>query len=92
MSNTSFAIILMGKTERAGCFALFVFLVSRDCCVALPHGATLIVALTICEKYQNITCWLNLNLSTLSTILIEINIFSSKSNTFHTFATVKEQI
>ena len=25
--------------ERAGCFALFVFLVSRDCCVALPHDA-----------------------------------------------------
>ena len=24
--------------ERAGCFALFVFLVS--CCVALPHDAT----------------------------------------------------
>ena len=26
--------------ERAGCFALFVFLVSRDGCVALPHDAT----------------------------------------------------
>ena len=26
--------------ERDGCFALFVFLVSRDCCVALPHDAT----------------------------------------------------
>ena len=25
--------------ERAGCFAYFVFLVSRDCCVALPRGA-----------------------------------------------------
>ena len=25
--------------ERTGCFALFVFLVSRDCCVALPHDA-----------------------------------------------------
>ena len=25
--------------ERAGCFTLFVFLVSRDCCVALPRGA-----------------------------------------------------
>ena len=35
----SFAIILMGE-ERAGCFALFVFLVSRDCCVALPHDAS----------------------------------------------------
>ena len=26
--------------ERAGCFALFVFLVSRDCFVAFPPGAT----------------------------------------------------
>ena len=25
--------------ERAGCFAWFVFLVSRDGCVALPRGA-----------------------------------------------------
>ena len=25
--------------ERAGCFALFVFQVLRDCCVALPHDA-----------------------------------------------------
>ena len=24
--------------ERAGCIALFVFLVSRDCCVALLHN------------------------------------------------------
>ena len=23
----------------AGCFVLFVFLASRDCCVALPRGA-----------------------------------------------------
>ena len=30
---------LDGK-ERADCFALFVFLVSRDCCVALPHNTT----------------------------------------------------
>ena len=26
--------------ERAGWFALIVFLVSRDCCVALPRDAT----------------------------------------------------
>ena len=25
--------------KRAGCFALFVFLVSHDCCMALPHDA-----------------------------------------------------
>ena len=29
---------LMGKRELI-CFALFVFLVSRDCCVALSHSA-----------------------------------------------------
>ena len=26
--------------EKAGCFALFDFQMSRDCCVALPHDAT----------------------------------------------------
>ena len=26
-------------SKRAGCFALFVFLVSGDCCVALPRDA-----------------------------------------------------
>ena len=29
-----------GKRELVACFALCVFLVSRDCCVALPHDAT----------------------------------------------------
>ena len=33
--------------ENAGCFALFVFLVPSDCCVALPHGATGLFA--VCE-------------------------------------------
>ena len=37
--HSSFAIISMGE-ERADCFALFVFLVSRDCCVALPQDTT----------------------------------------------------
>ena len=32
--HSSFAIVLMGKRE------LVAFLVSRDCCVALPHDAT----------------------------------------------------
>ena len=35
--------------ERAGCFALFVFLVSRDCCVALPHDATGLSAVYDCS-------------------------------------------
>ena len=34
----SFANHLDGE-KRAGCFALFVFLVSHDCCAALPRGA-----------------------------------------------------
>ena len=34
--------------ERAGCFALFVFLVSRECCVALPHDATGLSAVCDC--------------------------------------------
>ena len=38
-AHPSFTIILMGE-GRAGCFALFVFLVSHDCFVALPHDAT----------------------------------------------------
>ena len=35
--------------ERAGCFALFVFLVSRDCCVALPHDAMGLSAVCDCD-------------------------------------------
>ena len=34
--------------ERAGCFALFVFLVSRDCCVALPQDTTGLSAVCDC--------------------------------------------
>ena len=45
--HSSIAIILMGE-ERAGCFALFVFLVSRDCRVALPHDATGLSAVCDC--------------------------------------------
>ena len=37
--HSSFTIILMGKRELF-VFLLFVFLVSRDCCGALPNGAT----------------------------------------------------
>ena len=39
-AHSSFAVTLMGKRERADCFALFVFLMSRDCCVALPRSAS----------------------------------------------------
>ena len=46
--HSSFAIILMGKRERAGCFALFVFLVSCDCCMALPRDATGLSA--VCDR------------------------------------------
>ena len=34
--------------ERAGCFPLFVFLVSQDCCVALPQHATGLSAICNC--------------------------------------------
>ena len=34
--------------ERAGCFAWFVFLVSLDCCVALPRGTVGLAAVCDC--------------------------------------------
>ena len=44
--HSSFAIVLMGKRELV---ALFVcLLVSRDCCVALPHDATGLSAVCDC--------------------------------------------
>ena len=49
--HSSHAIILMEKRERekrGGCFALFFFLVSCDCCVALPRGATELSAVCDC--------------------------------------------
>ena len=45
--NSSFFNHLDGD-ERAGCFTLFVFLVSRDCCVALSHDATGLSAVCDC--------------------------------------------
>ena len=38
---------LNGK-ERPGCFAKFVFLVSQDCCVALPRSAMGLSAVCDC--------------------------------------------
>ena len=38
-----------GGEERAGCLALFVFLMSRDCCVALPHDPTGLFA--VCDIF-----------------------------------------
>ena len=43
--HSSFPIISMGK--RAACIALFVFLLSRDFCMDLPHDATCFSA--VCE-------------------------------------------
>ena len=34
--------------EKAGCFALFVFQVSRDCCVALSNDAMGLLAVCDC--------------------------------------------
>ena len=45
--HSRFAIISMGR-ERVGCFALFVFVMSLDCCVALPHDATGLSAVCDC--------------------------------------------
>ena len=43
-----FLLNWLTKDERAGCFALFVFLVSRDCCVALSHDAMGLPAVCDC--------------------------------------------
>ena len=43
--HSSFAIISIGKIELV---ALFVFLVSRDCCVALPQDAMGLFAVCDC--------------------------------------------
>ena len=44
--HSSFAIILMGKRELVA--LLNVFLVSRDCCMALPRGAIGLSAVCDC--------------------------------------------
>ena len=41
-----------GERERDGCFALFVFLVSRVCCVALPHDVTGLSVVCDCRISQ----------------------------------------
>ena len=46
--HSSFAIISMGKRERAVCLAWFVFLGSRGGYVALPHGAMSLSAVCDC--------------------------------------------
>ena len=38
----------LGEEKRARCFAWFVLLVSRDCCVALPRGALGLSAVCDC--------------------------------------------
>ena len=43
--QSSFAIISMGRRELV---TLFVFLVSLDCCVALPYDATGLSAVCDC--------------------------------------------
>ena len=43
-----FCCALLYAEERAGCFTLFVFLVSCDCCVALSHNAMGLSAVCDC--------------------------------------------
>ena len=46
--HSSFAIYSMGERELVA-FALFVFLVSRDCCVVLRHDATRLSEVCDCD-------------------------------------------
>ena len=50
--------------EMAGCFTLFVFLKSRDCCVALPYNATGLSAFCDCgiSRSYSITIFEKLSL------------------------------
>ena len=43
-----FVYIHLDREERDVCFALFVSLLSRDCCVALPNDATGLSAVCHC--------------------------------------------
>ena len=45
--HSSFAITSIGKRELVALF-FFVFLVSRGCCVALPHGSRGLSAVCDC--------------------------------------------
>ena len=49
VSNTTFAIILMGKGELVALLCFFVFLLSPECCVALPRGATRVGLSAVCN-------------------------------------------
>ena len=48
--HSSFYNHLDGE-ERVGCFALFVFLMSRDCCVATPRCGMGLSAFCDCGIY-----------------------------------------
>ena len=48
--HSSFGNHLDGE-ECAGCFALFVFLVSHDCCFVIPHDATGLSAICDCGYF-----------------------------------------
>ena len=45
---SGFAIILMGKRELVALLSLSSWLLSRDCCVALPRGAMGLFAVCDC--------------------------------------------
>ena len=51
---------------RSGFFALFVFIVSRDCCVALPHDTTVSLQFVIVIFPDHTNYYLLLALSTLA--------------------------
>ena len=76
--NSSFAIISMGKRERAGCFALFVF-VCLMIVVWLFHDATGLSAvcgcgfLIILTYYYNEACRLSYYINVISHSIITLD-------------------
>ena len=62
--HSNFAIISMGS----GWFALFVFLVSHDCCVALPHIAAGFSAVCDCGISGTYSLMLH-NIHAISTLI-----------------------
>ena len=48
----------LDREERAGCFTLFVFLVSCDCCVALLHDACGLSVTLVFLGHTHLLFWL----------------------------------
>ena len=77
--------------ERGGCFAQFVFLVPRDCCVALPCGAiglsavrdrgiSLSYSLTFFIRFDFIKCLKRFQITPVVVTLLYLLLFVSNSS------------